>query len=384
MKELIKNYVKDLTPINYSDVEYTEKPSNLDTNNLAPTLFIRSLITAPPPPPPPQIAVIDSAFASKNKSNLKEEEMLIEKIKSSKSQYDSIYDLVKLNAAKNFNEFYVNTEIVPDSEEFDIYIIGLGINPEKQLSKEAKEVITDSEKVFCVTTKEELNELEESHGNKFYDLTKESYKKDELRLEAYFHMASKIIEESLVNGKATLALYGHPTVFAFPPYLIHRVAKLLNKKVKIISGVSAMDCLLADLVIDPATNGMLTYEATDLLMTRRMILPDVPLMIWQVGTVETSLYNTLQNTPSRFKKIKEYLLEFYPASQPVFAYFANSIKDQNSLVYTIKLGEIEDYASILGSGITIYIPPAYKRTNIDEEILQNLNDKDHLSRITKQ
>lgn len=383
MKNIIKDYVKDLTAIDYSSVKLTPIPDENVSPNSNFYLVIRSQIVSPIVTPPPQVAAI-----SKNNELIKEsrhikESELLKLAKNESRPYKYIYELVKIYARKNYDETYTNTDFLDDDEIPEIYIIGLGINPINQLTKEAIKIIENSDKVFCVSTMEELKELEKSYGKKFYDLATDSYKEDENRLEAYFHMATKIIENSLYETYTVLALYGHPTIFALPPYLIHRVAKLFNKKVKIVSGISAMDCLFSDLVVDPATNGLLMYEATELLLSRRLILPDVSMLIWQVGTIETSLYNNHENLPSRFKNIKDYLLDFYPSSHPIYAYSSNSIYNQKTTLIVFKLSEIENYASILGSGITLYIPPAYKRTNLNQEIANNLNNKEHLKKITK-
>ena len=52
-----------------------------------------------------------------------------------------------------------------------------------------------------------------------------------------------------------------------------------------LPGISAEDCLFADVGIDPAFPGAQTLEATDLLLRNRTLLTDLHVVVWQVGCV---------------------------------------------------------------------------------------------------
>lgn len=92
--------------------------------------------------------------------------------------------------------------------------------------------------------------------------------------------------QNVREGKVVVAVfYGHPGVFASPTHRAIALAKAEGFKAIMLPGVSAEDCLCADLGIDPATIGLLTYEATDLLIRNRVLVPSIPLVLWQVGVV---------------------------------------------------------------------------------------------------
>ena len=82
------------------------------------------------------------------------------------------------------------------------------------------------------------------------------------------------------------------------------------------------------------------YEATDLPLRQRPLQPDVPCLLWQVGTVESSLFGRAANKPGRFTKIRDYLLRFYP-------------------------------------GLTLYIPPVEWRPVADDDLLKQLVSAEH-------
>jgi len=82
--------------------------------------------------------------------------------------------------------------------------------------------------------------------------------------------------------------YGHLGVFVFATHEAMAILRDDGYRVEMLPGISAEDCLYADLSIDPATHGCQVYEATDFLIRRRKIDPAVPVILWQVGWVTTT------------------------------------------------------------------------------------------------
>jgi len=58
-----------------------------------------------------------------------------------------------------------------------------------------------------------------------------------------------------------------------------------------LPGISAEDCLFADLGIDPSFMGCQTVEATDLLLRNRPLITSGHVLIWQVGVVGDPGFN---------------------------------------------------------------------------------------------
>lgn len=88
------------------------------------------------------------------------------------------------------------------------------------------------------------------------------------------------------RGKKVLAIfYGHPGIFASPAHRAIAILKAEGHRAKMRPGISALDHLVADLGFDPALPGLITFEATDMLLHRRRIDPSLHTVIWQVGVV---------------------------------------------------------------------------------------------------
>ena len=85
--------------------------------------------------------------------------------------------------------------------------------------------------------------------------------------------------------------YGHPGVFVSPSHRSIDIARREGFTAKMLPGISAEDCLFADLNIDPAIPGCLTYEATDLLFRNKPLVPSSHLIVFQVGCVGITDFN---------------------------------------------------------------------------------------------
>ena len=143
-----------------------------------------------------------------------------------------------------------------------------------------------------------------------------------------------------------------------------------------------MACLFSELMLDPAPHGMQMYEAMDLLLRQRPLQPDVPLLVWQVGSLESHLYSVQGSRPGRFVRFRDYLLRTYPPEHVVTAGYAAPHPLVPSRIRQFALGEMLEHARDLEGGVTLYVPPRHERPILDTELFALLNDPSHLGTIT--
>ena len=62
-----------------------------------------------------------------------------------------------------------------------------------------------------------------------------------------------------------------------------------------IPGISAEDCLFADIGLDPGKHGCQSFEATDFLVRKREFDPKSPSILWQVGAIGDLYYHADDN-----------------------------------------------------------------------------------------
>ena len=143
-----------------------------------------------------------------------------------------------------------------------------------------------------------------------------------------------------------------------------------------------MDCMLAELMIDPATDGMQMFEATDVVVRRRTLLTDVQTLIWQIGALETGLYSNNSGAPQRYKRFLEHVEKFFPLSHPVSAIFVSDNPFISTITYRFRLEDLPSYADKLHGGFTLHIPPLSHASVADHSLVDLLKSKEHLQSIT--
>jgi hypothetical protein len=121
-----------------------------------------------------------------------------------------------------------------------------------------------------------------------------------------------------------------------------------------LPGVSAMDCLVADLGLDPAPSGSQSYEATDFLVRRRVIDTGALLILWQVGFIGGWRFEPEPNSRA-LPLLVERLQQFYPDDHEAILYEASPYAVCAPIVQRlpiVSLGETE-----VPIAATLVVPP---------------------------
>lgn len=263
-----------------------------------------------------------------------------------------------------------------------IYIVGLGVVTVDQTTHEAERVMRQSREVLYLDTGVATQAYLEQLCPQVTSLYASSYRESGCRIGSYDQMAAAVVNAALDHPPVTFALGGHPVVGAEAPRLIHAMARHLDLNVVTQPGISAMDCLFAELMLDPCADGLQMYEATDLLLRCYPLIPEVPALIWQIGTVETRLHTLRRSRAERFHRFQSHLLKFYAPDHRMTAVFASSHPLMKSQQLEFPLASIGDYATQLHAGFTLFIPAAGSRPIADVDLLSRIDRPDHLDQIT--
>lgn len=266
----------------------------------------------------------------------------------------------------------------------DIYIVGLGVLNIDQITRQTERAIRRSNEVLYVDTGVATRTFLDGLCPKVTPLFATSYEESGRRLNAYHQMAARVLDAALDHPPVTFAMHGHPIVGVYAPFLIKDTAGLLDLEVQVMPGISAMDCLFAELMVDPCVSGIQMYEATEMLLRRRPLQPDVPALIWQIGCVETALYTTRRSKPERFERLQSHLLHFYPPEHTVTAFYSTPHPLVRSDALRFALREMCAQAHALHAGFTLFVPPATARAIEDHDLLNQIDSVEHLRRVTHQ
>lgn len=196
-----------------------------------------------------------------------------------------------------------------------------------------------------------------------------SYQDGQPRFAAYTDMVNRILTPVRAGLTVCAAFYGHPGVFAFPSHESIRVARAEGYQARMLPGVSAEDCLFADLGLDPSMSGCQSFEATDFLIHNRSFDPTSSLVIWQVGVIGDLSFSSSGYDSSGLAVLTERLLPSYHEDHPVILYEAAHSPLAESRMDRLPLGELP--AAPVNAITTMYVPPA-RRAEPDHQVLARL------------
>lgn len=248
-------------------------------------------------------------------------------------------------------------------------MVGTGLRIAGQVTAEAMTAIVEAEKLFHliqdqVTHRwlEELNPTAES----LYD----SYRPGRPRRETYEEIVERMLAPVRRGLRVCAAFYGHPGVFVMPSHEAIRRARAEGHEAEMLPGVSAEDCLVADVGFDPGERGCQSFEATDFLIRHRRFDPASALLLWQVGGIGISDFRAekLWN-PRGLAILAETLAGTYGAGHGVVVYEASPYPVVPPLVHRCRLADLP--AAPVTSGSTLLVPPLADRES-DRELLARL------------
>ena len=236
-----------------------------------------------------------------------------------------------------------------------LVVVGTGIGTAR-LTAEASAAIEGAEEVLYLVPDaisahalEQLNERSRS--------LEHCYVEGEHRRRAYARMVDEILALVREGRRVCAAFYGHPGVFVLPSHEAIKQARVEGFTAEMLPGISAEDCLFADLGVDPAESGCQSYEATRFLERRPVIEPRAALVLWQVGVVG-SANHTAEAAAPRLDTLVDALRELYPDEHEVVVYESSSYPGVAPLIQRTPLADV---AAAVTPASTLYVPPVGPR-----------------------
>ncbi|MGV2872946.1 SAM-dependent methyltransferase [Colwellia sp. E150_009] len=199
------------------------------------------------------------------------------------------------------------------------------------------------------------------------------YQEGKNRNITYNEMVNAILAEVRIGKKVTAVFYGHPGVFACVSHRAIDKAKKENFTAHMEAGISAEDCLYADLSIDPGKTGCINYEASQFMFYQRNIDPAAHLVLWQVGLAGDKSLGKFSTGKAYRQILVDLLLKTYPADHKVILYQAKVLPIDTMRAEYIALADLIDAELFMHT--TLVIPPSEKmRPN--QAILDKLAELD--------
>jgi hypothetical protein len=195
------------------------------------------------------------------------------------------------------------------------------------------------------------------------------YARGKPRADTYTEAIDHIVALVRQGRRVCAAFYGHPGVFAYPSHEAVRRARAEGFEARMQPGVSAEDCLFADLGLDPAQRGCQSYEATDFLLRPRAFDSRTLLLFWQVGVIgETSVGDGAPRAAG-VQILVDALLAHYPPNHGVIAYEAATYAVCDPSILHVPLARL---ASVRFSPMATLVVPPHGELRDDERMVEQL------------
>ncbi|HEV7519317.1 MAG TPA: SAM-dependent methyltransferase [Thermoanaerobaculia bacterium] len=235
-------------------------------------------------------------------------------------------------------------------------LVGTGYMLAGQVTQQSLSAITKAEKLFHLTA-EAATSVWIAGLNPTAESLHDAYAEGKPRRDTYLEMVERMLAPVRRGLAVCAAFYGHPGVLVFPAREAIRRARAEGYEARMLPGVSAVDCLFAELGVDPGTDGCQMYDATAFLYRRRRFDPASPLILWQPGfiAVESILPLGGVHGGAGLRVLTEVLLRDYPPGHEVVLYEAARLPVLGPVIARFPLRELAE-AHVTGRS-TLYVPP---------------------------
>jgi len=243
-------------------------------------------------------------------------------------------------------------------------VVGTGLITPQHITQETKRHIEAADRVYYIVPDPlGVSYLQSLNSNLEY--LGDCYEQTNNRADTYTLMADRIMQGVREDLSVVAVFYGHPGVFVSPSHKAINLAKAEGYSAKMLPGVSAEDCLYADLGIDPCKHGTQSHEATYFLIYQTNIDPYSNFIVWQLGVVGDTSYSSTNVQPSEdgLLQLKNKLLNYYSSDHKVAIYEAATLPTFHPRIEWLTLNDL-DNASISQIS-TLFIPAVYPRLRED-------------------
>lgn len=199
------------------------------------------------------------------------------------------------------------------------------------------------------------------------------YDDTKVRYTTYMQMTEAILHY-VRQGKHVVAIYyGHPGIFVLSTHRAILIARREGHKAVMRPGICALDCLCADLSIDPCHPGMQTHEATDMLIRNRIPDTSLHVVLWQVGLIGEMGFRRKGYINQNFSIFIEYLQKYYGEDYPITHYVASRYPSIPATIEIYQLSQLHDLQiQTRVTGVSTFYLAPQKNTDADKAMLLRL------------
>ena len=107
----------------------------------------------------------------------------------------------------------------------DLWIAGLGVQTVNQVTREVEQALRASREILYLDTGVATKRFLEGLCPRVTSLFEQSYSEERPRINAYEHMAIRVLEAALDHPPVTFLIHGHPLTAVHAPFLVLEMAR---------------------------------------------------------------------------------------------------------------------------------------------------------------
>lgn len=195
------------------------------------------------------------------------------------------------------------------------------------------------------------------------------YEEGKDRRQTYREMVNIILAQVRQGKTVVGAFYGHPGIFAWAPHQAVRQALQEGFSAHMEPGISAEDCLYADLHIDPGACGAQHYETSQFMFNDIAINHTAYLILWQIGLAGDQTGSVFYTDNPYRRVLINKLKKIYPSNHSLVLYECPTLPVDKVRIEKVSLDDLDRVA--VSQHTTLVIPP-WGKVNKDEVTLEAL------------
>lgn len=238
-----------------------------------------------------------------------------------------------------------------------ITCVGLGMTLGAHITPISRNHIETADVVFTGVSNH-LVELWVKEMNSDVRSLQPLYSEGKDRRITYREMVDVMLKEVRLGKKVVGAFYGHPGIFAWSPHKVIEIARQEGYIAHMEPGISAEDCLFADLGIDPGKSGCQNYEAGHIMFHQINIEPSAYLILWQIGIAGDKTAKKFETGDKHRQILVDVLGQYYPMGHLVALYECPTLAIDQPRVDWVKLSDLAQ--SQVSQHTTLVVPPLGK------------------------
>ena len=250
-----------------------------------------------------------------------------------------------------------------------IACVGMGITLGSHLTPIARSHIETADVVFAALS-DHVVQMWLERLNPDVRSLQPYYRPGKSRMKTYREWVAVMMDEVRLGKRVCAVFYGHPGIFAWSPHKVIEVARAEGFEAHMEAGISAEDCLYADLGIDPGRAGCQHLEASQVLFFERHLDTFGHVILWQLGVVGDRSLGRFR-TPDAYRELlTERLCEDYPADHEVIVYRAPTLPVHGPHIQRLALrdfpaAEFTGQETLVLPPVRAVVPNARMRARLD-------------------